>query len=240
MGLPPLRRPRADPFTEPPSGMPPYLLPCKFPTCISKCSSTNSIHASLYVPQHIPYMPSYIFPYKFSQPPYMFPYTNTCMLPYIYVPLYKLLTCLIHAPDMFIYKFPSCPSHSSIYVSLQAPYIPPYMFPCKKVKSSLAKSPQRRNESGQLSTTCSNATEVAKWATPSCSRPHRATDNGIRYGRSKWLVAPPPSWAVPPERIHEQNKLVQPLPESTLQYSACEATTLPIRPLRAWVELTNV
>ena len=31
--------------------------------------------------------------------------------------------------------------------------------------------------------TCSNATEVAQWATPSCSRPQLATDDGIRYGR---------------------------------------------------------
>ena len=35
--------------------------------------------------------------------------------------------------------------------------------------------------------------------TPSCSRPQPATDNGVRDGRSNWLVAPPPSWAVPPE-----------------------------------------
>ena len=26
-------------------------------------------------------------------------------------------------------------------------------------------------------------------------------DNGVRDGRSNWLVAPPPSWAVPPERL---------------------------------------
>ena len=42
-------------------------------------------------------------------------------------------------------------------------------------------------------------TVVAKWRTPSCSRPQSATDNGVRDGRSNWLVAPPPSWAVPPE-----------------------------------------
>ena len=34
--------------------------------------------------------------------------------------------------------------------------------------------------------------------TPGCSRPQPATDNGVRDGRSNWLVAPPPSWAVPP------------------------------------------
>ena len=42
-------------------------------------------------------------------------------------------------------------------------------------------------------------TEVAQWGTPSCSRPQPATDNGARDGRSNQLVAPPPSWAVPPE-----------------------------------------
>ena len=30
---------------------------------------------------------------------------------------------------------------------------------------------------------CSNATEVAQWATPSYSRVQPATDNGVRYGR---------------------------------------------------------
>ena len=41
--------------------------------------------------------------------------------------------------------------------------------------------------------------EVAQWETPGCSRPQPAPDNGARDGRSNWLVAPPPSWAVPPE-----------------------------------------
>ena len=34
-------------------------------------------------------------------------------------------------------------------------------------------------------------TEVAQWGTSSCSRPQSATDNGVRDGRSNWLVAPP-------------------------------------------------
>ena len=43
-------------------------------------------------------------------------------------------------------------------------------------------------------------TEVAKWGAPSCSQPQPATDNGIRDGRSNWLVAPPTLHrAVPPE-----------------------------------------
>ena len=45
-------------------------------------------------------------------------------------------------------------------------------------------------------------TEVAQCGTPRCSRPQPATDNGVRYGRSNLLVAPPPpSRAVPPQRI---------------------------------------
>ena len=36
--------------------------------------------------------------------------------------------------------------------------------------------------------TCSNATEVAKWVAPSCSRSQPATDNGVRDGRSNWLA----------------------------------------------------
>ena len=43
--------------------------------------------------------------------------------------------------------------------------------------------------------------EVAQLGTPSCSRPQPATDFGARDGRFNWLVAPPPSWAVPPERL---------------------------------------
>ena len=43
-------------------------------------------------------------------------------------------------------------------------------------------------------------TEVAQWWAPSCSQPQPATDNGIRDGRSNWLVAPPALHrAVPPE-----------------------------------------
>ena len=41
---------------------------------------------------------------------------------------------------------------------------------------------------GQFSTTCSNAIEVAQWATPSCIWLQPPTDDGIRDGRSKWLA----------------------------------------------------
>ena len=43
-------------------------------------------------------------------------------------------------------------------------------------------------------------TEVAQWGAPSCSQPQPATDNGVRDGRSNWLIAPPTLHrAVPPE-----------------------------------------
>ena len=43
-------------------------------------------------------------------------------------------------------------------------------------------------------------TEVAQWGAPSCSQPQPAMDNGIRDGRSNWLVAPSTLHrAVPPE-----------------------------------------
>ena len=51
------------------------------------------------------------------------------------------------------------------------------------------------------------STEAAQWGTPSCSQPQPAMDNGVREGRSNWLVAPPPSWAVHPERlVHSINQ----------------------------------
>ena len=65
----------------------------------------------------------------------------------------------------------------------------------KNVKSHLAGVTQRRIDYhwlwGPMSTTCSNATEVAQWATPSCSRPQPATDNGVRDGRSNRVAVNP-------------------------------------------------
>ena len=62
----------------------------------------------------------------------------------------------------------------------------------------------------QLSTTCSNFTEVVQWGAPSCSQPQPAMDNGIRDGRSNWLVAPPTLHrAVPPE-LHVLHTAMQP------------------------------
>ena len=42
----------------------------------------------------------------------------------------------------------------------------------------------------QLLTTCSNFTEVAQLGAPSCNQPQPAMDNGVRDGRSNWLVVP--------------------------------------------------
>ena len=42
---------------------------------------------------------------------------------------------------------------------------------------------------GQLSTTCRNDTEVAQLEAPCCSQPQPATDNGVRDGKSNWLLA---------------------------------------------------
>ena len=74
----------------------------------------------------------------------------------------------------------------------------------------------------------------------SCSRPQPATGNGVRDGSSNWLVTP--------RHPHEQYPLwascivqigaAQPRPGfdlATLQPSACEATTLPMRLLRVYI-----
>ena len=44
---------------------------------------------------------------------------------------------------------------------------------------------------GQLSTNCSNATEVAQWGASSCIPPQPATYNGVRDGRSNSLSVTP-------------------------------------------------
>ena len=53
---------------------------------------------------------------------------------------------------------------------------------------------------GQLSTSCSNVLKQPNGELLySCNQPQPATDNGVKDRRSNWLVAPPPSWAVPSE-----------------------------------------
>ena len=84
-------------------------------------------------------------------------------------------------------------SPSSSYLLAIGPTCSAYK--SKKVKSSMARSLPVENLCyqrmwGQWTTTCSNYWS-ALWRTPSCSRPLSATDNGVRDGRSIWLVAPP-------------------------------------------------
>ena len=67
------------------------------------------------------------------------------------------------------------------------------------------------------------STEVAQFGTPSCSWRQPAPDNDVKNGRSNWLVAPPPSWAAPPDcLVHSINRCSLSR-ESTLQPSACKA-----------------
>ena len=58
-----------------------------------------------------------------------------------------------------------------------------------------------------LSTTSSNATEIAQWADPSCSLPQPAANNGVRDSKSNWLaVTPTIHKAVDPEfHLHSAN-----------------------------------
>ena len=55
---------------------------------------------------------------------------------------------------------------------------------------------------GQLSTTCSNFTEVAQWRASKCSRPELALDNGIQDGRSNRLVEPATLHTAVPHEFH--------------------------------------
>ena len=71
----------------------------------------------------------------------------------------------------------------------------------------MARSPQLRifynSLWGQLSSACSNATEVALLAAPSFSRPQLATDNGVKDGRYNWLaVTSHPLQASTPYKRH--------------------------------------
>ena len=70
-----------------------------------------------------------------------------------------------------------------------------YMFTYKKSVVFYGQEPP----SGESTTTeCgvnyqlfAEITEAVQWGTPSCSQPQPATENGVRDGRSNWLVAPP-------------------------------------------------
>ena len=61
------------------------------------------------------------------------------------------------------------------------------------------------------------STEVGQWGTPSCSRPQPTTDNGVREGRSNWLVAPPTLMGNTPWAPHDSINHCSLSRESTLQ-----------------------
>ena len=84
---------------------------------------------------------------------------------------------------------------------------------------------------GQLSTTCSNAPKQ-----PTGELPVTVNHNQLRTMASETVYPidwshPPPLWAVPPERlVHSINQCnLSGIERAT---AACEATTLPMRPLR--------
>ena len=79
---------------------------------------------------------------------------------------------------------------------------------------------------GQLSTSCSNLLKQPPCGTSSSSPPQPATDNGV-IDPIDWLH-PTPSWAALPERLVHSVNQCSLCRESTLQPSACEATTMPI------------
>ena len=60
-------------------------------------------------------------------------------------------------------------------------------------------------------------TEAAQWGTPSCSQSQLATDNGVRDGRSNWLVAPPTLMGSTPWAPHALYKSVQSQRDSNVQ-----------------------
>ena len=90
-------------------------------------------------------------------------------------------------------------------------------------------------------------TEVAQWRTPSCSRPQPATDKGVSDGRSNWVVAPPPTWAVPPE-LHVLQGVPRPTNrktwctnrDSNARPLVCQTNALPVLKLRVYNSLTDI
>ena len=81
-----------------------------------------------------------------------------------------------------------------------------------KLKYSVAGTPQWRiyNHSlwGQSSTTRSNASEVARYAAPSCSWPHPTTVNGFRGGWPNWNI----EWPLPAPFIGQDQGLLDRVP----------------------------
>ena len=115
-----------------------------------------------------------------------------------------------------------------------------------KLKSSMARSLSVENLVprgmwGQLSTTCSNATEVTQWGALSCSLPQATTDYGVRDGRSNWpidgrsvtphLTLGSTPWA-PVEMRATNRKTCCTHMEANMRLWVWKANALPVRALR--------
>ena len=82
-------------------------------------------------------------------------------------------------------------------------------------------------------------TEVAQRWAHSCSRPQPAMNNGVRDGRSNWLVALPTLHRAVPSELHvlhsamlaANNKTCCTHWAANVRPSECEADALPVRPL---------
>ena len=103
------------------------------------------------------------------------------------------------------------------------------------VKSSMARSLPVENLLPQNVGSIINYlqyTEAAQWGTPpSCSQPHLLRTMASETVDPIDWSHPPPSWAVPPERlVHSINQCTSAGLERAT--AACEATTLSMRPLR--------
>ena len=126
-------------------------------------------------------------------------------------------------------------------------------FHVKKVKSSMAMGLSKENlqpqNVGSVINYLEQFTEVIYWSNfvvqkygnPCCSRPQLATDNGVRDGKSNWLVAPSTLHrAVPPE-LHVFHRAMMATNHKTcctqwaanVRPSECHVNALPMRPLRA-------
>ena len=75
------------------------------------------------------------------------------------------------------------------------------------------------------------------WGTPSCSRPQPATDNGVRDGRSNWLVVATPTLPMGSTTRAPRpytNRCSRSSTRIDLATPACEATTFPMGSFRVY------
>ena len=121
-------------------------------------------------------------------------------------------------------------------------------FKSVKVKSSMARSLPVENLLRQNVCSIINYlqkfTKVAQWGAPSFIQPQPATDNGVRDGRSNWLVELPTLHrAVLPELhvLHTAMGAASCKSQDLLHWesldrapSECQTNALPVRPLRVW------